>query len=39
MAATNLIMSIEAEFGVDVGGPDFDVSVLDSVDEMGTLVA
>ena len=38
MAATNLIMSIEAEFGVDVGGPHFDVSVLDSVEEMSTLI-
>lgn len=38
MAATNLIISIEAEFGVEVGGPDFDVSMLDSVQELGSLV-
>lgn len=39
MAATHLIMSIETEFGVEVGGADFDVSLLDSVEEMTTLVA
>jgi acyl carrier protein len=38
MAATNLIISIEAEFGVEVGGADFDVSVLDSIEEMRSLV-
>ena len=39
MAATNLIISIEAEFGIEVGGADFDVSMLDSIQEMSTLVA
>lgn len=38
MAATNLIMAIEAEFEIEVGGIDFDVSMLDSVEEMCTLV-
>lgn len=38
MAATNLIISIESEFGVEVGGADFDVSVLDSIEEMRVLV-
>ena len=39
MAATHLIIAIETEFGVEVGGPDFDVSLLDSIDEMTALVA
>ena len=38
MAATHLIMAIETEFGVEVGGADFDVSLLDSVEEMRSLV-
>ncbi len=39
MAATHLIISIEDEFGVEVGGADFDVSLLDSIEEMKALVA
>ena len=39
MAAANLIMAIESEFDVEVGGPDFDVMILDSVQEMSTLIA
>lgn len=39
MAATRLIMSIEEAFGVEVGGPDFDVAMLDSVHEMSALIA
>ena len=39
MAATHLIVAIESEFGVEIGGADFDVSLLDSVEEMKVLVA
>jgi acyl carrier protein len=39
MAATHLIVAIEDEFGVEIGGADFDVSLLDSIAEMRTLVA
>lgn len=39
MAATNLIMSIEGEFDIEIGGIDFDVSMLDSVEEMSSLVS
>ena len=39
MAATHLIIALETEFGVEIGGADFDVSLLDSIDEMTALVA
>ena len=39
MAATHLIVAIETEFGVEIGGADFDVSLLDSIEEMTALVA
>jgi acyl carrier protein len=39
MAATNLIMAIEGEFDIEIGGIDFDVSMLDSVEEMHSLVS
>ena len=39
MAATHLIIAIETEFGVEIGGADFDVSLLDSIEEMTALVA
>jgi acyl carrier protein len=38
MAATQLIMAIESEFGIEIGGADFDVSILDSIEEMTALV-
>ncbi len=39
MAATHLIIALETEFNLEIGGPDFDVSALDSIAEMTDLLA
>ncbi len=39
LAATELIVLLESEFGVDVAGPDFDISQLDNLSSLEKLVA
>ncbi len=38
LAATEMIVLLETEFGIDVGSADFDVSSLDTLEEMEQLV-
>jgi len=38
MSALELIMFIETHFSVDTGSPDFDVNLLDSVDDIMVLI-
>jgi acyl carrier protein len=37
LAAVELILMLENEFGLDSGNPDFDPAMLDSVDEIVLL--
>ena len=39
LAATELIVVLESEFGVDSSDPDFDVSQLDTLHDLQALVA
>jgi acyl carrier protein len=39
LAAIELILLLEVEFGLDSGDPDFDPAMLDSVDEIMLLLA
>ncbi|MCO6184797.1 phosphopantetheine-binding protein [Rhizobium sp. L1K21] len=39
LAATELIVLLESEFGVDVSSPDFDISQLDNLSSLQRLVA
>ena len=39
LAAVELILLLEQEFGLDAGDPDFDPAMLDSVDEIMLLLA
>jgi len=39
IAAVNLLLSLETDFGIDLSDPDFDVSQIDTLQEISTLVA
>ena len=39
LAAVELILLLEREFGLDSGDPDFDPTMLDSIDEIMLLLA
>jgi acyl carrier protein len=39
LAATEMIMLLEQDFGLDLASADFDVSVLDTIDGLAELVA
>ncbi|TCD16250.1 phosphopantetheine-binding protein [Oricola cellulosilytica] len=38
IAAVNVLLALETEFGVDLSDPDFDVSRIDSLDEIKALL-
>jgi acyl carrier protein len=38
MSVLELIMFIETQFSVDTGSPDFDITLLDSVDDIMRLI-
>lgn len=38
LAATEMIIVLESEFGIDVSSPDFDVAALDTLADMERLV-
>ncbi|MAY60886.1 MAG: hypothetical protein CML29_01630 [Rhizobiales bacterium] len=39
MAAVNIMMKLEADFGIDLSDPDFDISQIDSVEGISELVS
>lgn len=39
LAATELMMALESDFGIDLADADFDISQLDTLAELETLVA
>ncbi len=39
LAATELMMALESEYGVDLADADFDISQLDTIAELETLVS
>ena len=39
LAATELIMTLEGEFGLDLADADFDISQLDTINSLEALVA
>ena len=38
LAATELIMLLESDFGIDIGSSDFDMSSLDTIEEIEALI-
>lgn len=38
LAATELIQVLESDFGLDLSDPDFDISSLDSLNEIRALI-
>ncbi|MCF3642175.1 acyl carrier protein [Rhizobium sp. TRM95111] len=38
LAATEMIMLLEQDFGLDLAGADFDVSALDTISDLARLV-
>jgi acyl carrier protein len=38
LAATELIMALEQDYGLDLSGADFDVSALDTLHDLSVLV-
>lgn len=39
IAAVNVLLALETEFGVDLSDPDFDISQIDSFAEIKSLVS
>ncbi len=39
MAATELMIYLETEFGLDLADPDFDISRLDTIDDLKGLLS
>ena len=39
LAATELMLHLEAEHGFDLADPDFDISRLDTIEELETMLA
>lgn len=39
IAAVSLLLSLETDFGVDLSDPDFDISQIDTLQEINTLVS
>ncbi|NKB53480.1 MAG: D-alanine--poly(phosphoribitol) ligase subunit 2 [Rhizobiaceae bacterium] len=39
LAATELMIMLESEFGVDLADTDFDISMLDTIGDLESLVA
>ncbi|MCY0149671.1 phosphopantetheine-binding protein [Hoeflea sp. G2-23] len=39
VAAVNVLLTLESEFGVDLSDPDFDMSQIDTLQEISTLVS
>ena len=38
LAATELMMALESEYGIDLADADFDISQLDTLSDLETLV-
>ena len=38
-AATELMMTLEGEFGIDLADADFDISQLDTIGDLESLIA
>lgn len=39
IAAVNLLLALETDFGVDLSDPDFNISQIDTLQEISTLVS
>ena len=39
LAATELMMTLEGEFGIDLADADFDISQLDTIGDLESLIA
>ena len=39
LAATELMMTLESEFGIDLADADFDISQLDTIGDLQSLVS
>ena len=39
LAATELMMTLESEYGIDLADADFDISQLDTISDLESLVA
>lgn len=39
LAATELMMALETDFGIDLADADFDIGKLDTINDLETLVA
>lgn len=39
IAAVDLLLALETDFGVDLSDPDFDISQIDTLEEINALVS